>query len=337
VSAHLEFGLIDHTELRPGVALDQLFRERLELVQAAEQAGFVRFHTTEHHLSRLDATPSPGLLLAAATQRTSRIRLASLVHIVPLYHPLRLAEELIMLDGLSAGRLDVGVGKGISPPEHRLFGSDPATARERFETQLDTVVEILSGTPFDGAPIPFRPVQEPYPPLWYAGNAIYAGERNMSTIVAGPIGNIAVLAQRYRELINTTDGKTRRLNGAATPVIGFQRHVYVDADGARARARAIAAWSKYHENLWTHFTRVGESAPNNPTVDGDGAKALGLGIIAAGSPDEVAAQLADEMATSGIRYLIGAFCWGDLDHREAMASLEQFTTAVIPAVTSALA
>ena len=84
MSTHLEFGLLDHTELRPGVALDQLFRERLELVQAAEQAGFVRFHTTEHHLSRLDATPSPGLLLAAATQRTSIIRLASLVHIVTL-------------------------------------------------------------------------------------------------------------------------------------------------------------------------------------------------------------------------------------------------------------
>ena len=97
----------------------------------------------------------------------------------------------------------------------------------------------------------------------------------------------------------------------------------------------MAAWSKYHDNLWTHFTRLGTSAPNNPTVDGDGAKALELGLIAAGSADEVAEQLSREIDGSGIRYMIGAFCWGDIDHREALGSLGQFATDVIPMVREA--
>lgn len=332
----VEFGFIDHTELRRGVALDVLFRERLEMLTQVEQAGFVRYHTTEHHLNRLDATPSPGLFLAAAAQRTSRIRLASLVHIVPFYHPLRLAEELIMLDGLSGGRLDVGVGKGISPPEHRLFGSDPETARERFEKQLDEVVLILEGRAYQDAPIPYRPIQQPYPPLWYAGNAIYGGERNMNTIVAGPLNIVVTLADKFRELIAAPPDPSRCLNGNSSPTIGFQRHVYVDADGKRARKRAVASWSKYHDNLWTHFNRLGESAPNNPTVDGDGGKALELGIIAAGTPEEVAEQLSREIDVSGIRYMIGAFCWGDIDHREALASIERFATEVIPLVREAV-
>ena len=256
--------------------------------------------------------------------------------IVPLYHPLRLAEELIMLDGLTAGRLDVGVGKGISPPEHRLFGSDPETARKRFEKQLDEVVLILEGNAYQDAPIPYRPIQKPYPPLWYAGNAIYAGERNMNTIVAGPLGVVVMLADKFRELIVTQPEPGRRLNGNSTPTIGFQRHVYVSTNGERARKRAVVSWSRYHDNLWTHFNRLGTSAPNNPTVDGDGEKALELGMIAVGTPEEVAEQLSREIDASGIRYMIGAFCWGDIDHREAMASLEHFTTEVIPLVREAV-
>ena len=335
-AGEIEFGMMDHAELRPGVPLNQLFAERMELVRSAEQAGFVRFHTTEHHLSLLDATPSPGLFLAAAAQHTRSIRLASLVHIVPLYHPLRLAEEILMLDGLTGGRLDVGVGKGISPPEHRLFGSDPDTARDRFEHQLDEIVTILEGKPYQGAPVPFGPVQDPYPPLWYAGNAIYAREHNMNTVVAGPTSVIAQLATRFRELIDQPSGGPS-FNGANIPTIGFQRHVLVDTDGRRARARAVASWGTYHENLWTHFNRLGESAPNNPTLGGDGAKALELGIIAAGTAEEVAEQISVDVAASGVRYMIGAFCWGNLDHREAMESVGRFASDVVPAVRSASA
>ena len=94
----------------------------------------------------------------------------------------------------------------------------------------------------------------------------------------------------------------------------------------------MTAWSRYHDNLWTHFRRTGESAANNPTLSGDGAKALELGIIAAGSAHEVAAQLAQEIEASGIRYMIGAFCWGDIDHAEAIESLNRFASEVMPRV-----
>jgi len=81
----IRFGLYDLVETRPGVGLDQLYRERFELISAAEEAGLWGYHTTEHHLNPLDATPSPSLFLAAAAQHTSKIRLGSLVHVLPLY------------------------------------------------------------------------------------------------------------------------------------------------------------------------------------------------------------------------------------------------------------
>ena len=115
----------------------------------------------------------------------------------------------------------------------------------------------------------------------------------------------------------------------------FIRHVYVDADGKRARKRAVAAWAKYHNNLWTHFHRVGTSAPNNPTLDGDGERAIEVGLIAAGTAEEVAEKLSREVDASGIRYMIGAFCWGDIDHDEALNSMARFSTDVIPMVRNA--
>jgi hypothetical protein len=81
---------------------------------------------------------SPSLFLAAAASRTKRIRLGPLVYLLPLYEPLRLAEEICMLDQLSNGRLEVGVGRGVSPYELGCFGVDPATTRPIFdETRWD--------------------------------------------------------------------------------------------------------------------------------------------------------------------------------------------------------
>src|SRR5258707_5160770 len=77
--------------------------------------------------------PSPALFLTAATQRTRRIRLGPLVYLLPLYDPLRLIEEVAMLDQLSGGRLELGVGRGVSPYELRNFGVDPEHSRAMFD------------------------------------------------------------------------------------------------------------------------------------------------------------------------------------------------------------
>ena len=128
----MRFGIFDHMEFRSG-SLAELYEERLRMLEFADEAGFWCYHKAAHHFIPLDAAPSGTVFLAAASQRTKRIRLGSLVLLLPFYEPLRLIEEVCMLDHLSNGRLEIGIGKGISPAEHSLWGEDPETARDRFE------------------------------------------------------------------------------------------------------------------------------------------------------------------------------------------------------------
>ncbi len=126
--AGVAFGLFDWVDWRR-VPLGQLYEERLQLLEAADAAGFTGYHLAEHHATPLGMTPSPSVFLAAAAQRTRRIRLGPLVYLLPLYAPLRLIGEICMLDHLSGGRLDLGVGRGVSPYEVGYHGLDPARTR----------------------------------------------------------------------------------------------------------------------------------------------------------------------------------------------------------------
>ena len=99
----MQFGLFDHMDRGPG-SLAEDYEHRLRLAAAGEELAFTRFHTTEHHGTPLSVAPSPSLFFAAMAQRTRRMRFGPLVYTLPLYHPLRLAEEIAMLDQMSGGR-----------------------------------------------------------------------------------------------------------------------------------------------------------------------------------------------------------------------------------------
>lgn len=330
----LRFGLLDHIELSDTAPMSEVFSSHIELARAADEAGLWGYHTTEHHLSALDATPSPSLFLAALAPLTSRIRLCSLVHIITGYHPVRLAEEVIMLDHLSGGRFQLGVGKGVSPPEHRLLDLDTAEIGGVFDDHLQRMVDVLEGKPVDGAPIPFRAIQDPYPPLWYAGNAARAAELNLHAIIGGPPAAVAHQLADNRRIIAGRIGPPRYNPTVAQPVVGATRHVYIAADSGAARRRATEAWATYTRHINHHFWRTGESAARDPSFGGDAEAAItGCGLVV-GSPAEVAESYIELADVGGVDYLLGAFHWGDLDHREAMASFELFVTEVVPAVAA---
>src|SRR5229473_5391846 len=136
------FGVFDHVERR-GNVIDDLFEGRLKLLEHYDAAGFYGYHVAEHHATPLGMAPSPGVFLAAAAQRTRRIRLGPLVYLLPLYSPLRLTNEICMLDHLSGGRLDLGVGRGVSPFELAYCGVSFMDSREIFEEALAVIVKGL--------------------------------------------------------------------------------------------------------------------------------------------------------------------------------------------------
>ena len=136
------FGIFDHLE-RHDVPLEQLYEERLQLIEAADRAGIFCYHLAEHHATPLGMSPSPSVFLPAVAMRTRKIHLGPLVYLLPLYHPIRLVEEICMLDQLSGGRLEVGVGRGISPYELAYLSVHFLESREIFEESLKVIVQGL--------------------------------------------------------------------------------------------------------------------------------------------------------------------------------------------------
>jgi alkanesulfonate monooxygenase SsuD/methylene tetrahydromethanopterin reductase-like flavin-dependent oxidoreductase (luciferase family) len=123
----MQFGVFDHMD-RSAVPLDRFYADRLRLAEEYDTCGFYGYHVAEHHATPLGVAPSPGVWLAAVAQRTKQLRFGPLVYLLPLYHPLKLLEEICMLDQMSGGRLMLGVGRGISPIELRYYGIDPDAA-----------------------------------------------------------------------------------------------------------------------------------------------------------------------------------------------------------------
>src|SRR5262245_61050357 len=125
--------------------------ERLKFAAAADEAGIYALHVAEHHATPLNLVPVPGVYLGAVARATKRIRIGPLVYLLPLYSPLRLAEEICILDHLSHGRLDVGVGRGVSPFELGYHKVAHADSREIFIDAFNCMAAALTSDPFNYA------------------------------------------------------------------------------------------------------------------------------------------------------------------------------------------
>src|ERR671936_2255151 len=141
--ALVPFGIFDWID-RNQLPLPELYEQRLQCLEYADEAGFYCYHLAEHQGTPLGMAPSPGVFLAAVIQRTHRLRLGPLVYLLPLYSPLRLVQEICMLDNMSRGRLEVGVGRGVSPYELAFYKVTPQEARAMFREALDVLIAGLT-------------------------------------------------------------------------------------------------------------------------------------------------------------------------------------------------
>src|SRR5260221_6772422 len=133
----LEFGISDWIEWSDARA-GEIFEHRLQIAEAADKAGFYAWHIAEHQGTPLSIDASPALVLSAAIQRTKRLRLGALTFCLPWYNPYRFYSEICMLDHMSGGRLELGVGRGVSPIESSFYGMKSIDeSRERYRETLD--------------------------------------------------------------------------------------------------------------------------------------------------------------------------------------------------------
>ena len=258
----MKFGIFDHIERRDDVGLAQLYEERLQLTELADEAGIYSYHIAQHHHSLLCLAPNQSVFLAAAAQRTKRLRFGPLVYILPLHHPIRLIEEVCMVDQLSDGRLDMGVGPGTGGgTELAMWGQNPDDNYERFEESLEILrtglqSEFLTyhGKLFDMQDVwmELRPKQTPHPPMWWAGGPESAAKRAANFIANGSIEQIAAVSKIYLE-----EWERARADDAPNvyrqdqPLHGGTRRILICDSVEEARERCISA---YHSYL-SHFAK----------------------------------------------------------------------------------
>ncbi len=344
----MKVGLFDHVD-RSDRSFATQIDERLQFVQIADEAGFYCYHVAEHHASPLNMVPVPGAYLGAVARLTKRIHMGPLVYLLPLYSPLRLAEEICMLDHMSKGRMEVGVGRGVSPFELGYHKIDHSKSREIFidawkclDTALRSEMLTYEGPHYNykDVPMPLRPLQQPTPAYWYGSSntegATWAGDHGMHFASNGPNALAKRNIDAFREALAKRGGpahyKPEFKGGCA---IGVSRQVIVGDTDEQARAIAAPAVTHYHENL-TYLLRVHANndfvkrlnVPGSPDLD-DNIKS---GTVICGSPETVKRVIAEQQEEMGLNYLITYMFFGTMTFPQALRSMELFRSEVMPAV-----
>ncbi|HUZ72889.1 MAG TPA: LLM class flavin-dependent oxidoreductase [Stellaceae bacterium] len=344
----MKVGLFDHVE-RSDRPLAVTYDERLQFVADADAAGFYCYHVAEHHCTPLNMVPVPGVYLGAVARLTRRMHLGPLVYLLPLMSPLRVVEEICMLDHLSHGRLEVGVGRGVSPFELGYLKVDHGESRDIF---FDAFACIEAGLTNDRltyqgkyysyaeAPMALRPLQQPHPPFWYGSSntvgATWAGEHGMHFVANGPTSFAKGNIDAFRTALAARGGPAiANAEFSGGTAIGVLRHIVVADTDEAARRIAKPAFDYHLASLnWlrnlhgvTEFTsRL--NVQRGQTFE----ECLENGMAIAGTPDTVTAAIERLAATLGINYLLTYLIFGTMAFADAERSLRLFTAEVMPRI-----
>ncbi len=341
----LKFGIFDWLEHRDA-PLHEVFEERLQMLELADELGFYAYHVAEHQGTPLSLDASPAVFLAAAAQRTRRLRLAPTVFCLPWHNPLRLYNEICMLDQLSKGRLEVGVGRGVSPIESAYMGvTSVEQARSMHAEALEVLIRAFGGDSltFEGKHYSYRdvglwnkPYQTPYPPLWYPTSSIesvpYVAKHGFSTSHNFATNEDAKphLAL-YREEWAKHRDEPGRLNGhVAEPLISNTRHIYVAESDERALAEARGPFQLWSQHISYLSGRFADRPADSLALE----RRTANGTAIVGSPDTVRRQIEAMINETGINYFLGVFNFGDLPKERVFASMRLFAHEVAPSLAA---
>jgi alkanesulfonate monooxygenase SsuD/methylene tetrahydromethanopterin reductase-like flavin-dependent oxidoreductase (luciferase family) len=326
------FSVVDHYPKELPRTSAELYGELLEQVEVADALGFESFWIAEHHFHEYGGIPRPPVWMAAAAERTSRIRLGSAVVVLPFDNPLRTAEDYAMVDILSGGRLNLGVGSGYLKHEFAGFGLDMEQRRERFDEALEIMLRALSGerVSFAGkhytvsdVQLNVRAIQRPRPPVWIAtlraDGAPRIGARGLPVMLipyasAETLDEMRAGVAAYKEAFVKAGGQ---LAEASVP-FGF--HCHCAESTAQARAEAREPMERY---VRTRLYAV--QRPFDVLVQQN--------VVAFGDPEEIV-RVARLYEAAGFTHFLAIPNFGGLPHKQVLRSMELMARQVLPRFAS---
>ena len=348
----MDFGLFFLMQRDEQWAEQAVYSSDLEQMLAAESLGYHSVWIAEHHFNDYGLCPAPPVLAAFLAARTTTLRFGMGVSLLPLHHPVDLAEQLAVLDVVSGGRLDVGIGRGGTLQDYQTFQSDRDDARARVEEGIALIQQCWRGAPFDftgqfhsaeQVHVRPRPVQRPHPPLYIATNSedsvLSAARLGLPTLSSFfvPIDELQRRRQLYRETARAAGRSDAEIDGLERRSWGM-RVVHVAPSRDEARRAIEAPFMGYQRKMAVlRSNSTGGSVPNSfdrtllrlrPFEE-----YLATGWTVIGAPDEVREGLRQYVEATGYQRVLLVMALPGIETALALRSMRLFANEVAPAMT----
>jgi len=310
--------------------------EALEEVTRGEELGFDSVWMEEHHSVTNHYWPSPLTILAGFASRTSKVMLGTDILVAAFYHPVRLAEDVALLDVMTKGRMTLGIAIGYKPDEFTLYGVDLAKRGARFEEQLAIVKGLwteerltFNGRYYtvDGRLEP-KPLTRPHPPIWIGGWGDLTLRRAATLAdnwIPGPTADLRRLTAAKKAFL---DNRAAAGRTAAITEWPLTRDVIIADTDQRARelaeAHIMVAYRREYAGGWRH-----------PFIDASIATDLDKLMedrFIIGGPDQVIPKIRRFVEQYGMTHLICRLFFPGMPHRHIMRELELIAREVMPAL-----
>ena len=338
----MQFGLFyewPNPTLRPWKTL---FEEGVEQIQYSEAVGFDYCLIAEHHFTTYGNSPAPLMQALYIGQRTRRLKIGTAAVILPVWQPLRLAEEIAVLDNLLEGRFMCGIGRGYQSYEMAGFGGSVEESREKFQETLDVLLKAWTqeeSFTYDGKYVQIRtpvtvfpkPLQKPYPPLWLAGTSVdsmqLAAQLDALPLSSSMMGTAGVRAQ-FGALVHAHAALGKPIDNLR---LGLQCMTHVaPTDEEAYDAVAYARWQTRAQRGLNRQDITNGRVDASP-YPGELDDAAYLDRLFVGSPATVIKKFT-RAASLGATHISNWMMFGGIEHEKLMRSIRLMGEEVIPAL-----
>ncbi len=332
---------------------DQVYRDDLLLGELAEPLGFDSIWGVEHHFSGYTMCPDVLQYLSYIAGRTSRIQLGSMVVVLPWHDPVRVAEEVAMLDNLSGGRFIFGLGRGLGRIEFDGFRIPMGESRDRFVEAAQLILEGLESghVEFDGKYYkqPHRELR-PRPVSSFRGRtyASAVSPESFEIIAKLGVGLLIVPQKPWESVLQDLKGYRdtyQRVNDAAAPPTAVVGWVFCDENADRAEELATRYIGGYYQSVLDHYELTsdhlattsgyefyGQQAAAIRRRGADAAAAFYTSLQVWGTPDQCLEKIVNIQKLAGNDTFIAVFSYAGMHHEEALRNQALFARAVMPEV-----